>query len=61
MNEGYEYPDESRERSYLNQTYFASVNFYPLAFIGMGHYIARELVEIYQEVIRLHRERSGKK
>lgn len=43
FKEGYEYPDESRERSYSNQKYFASLNFYPLEFIGMGHYIDREL------------------
>lgn len=41
---GYEYADyESAENSLSNQKEFAAVGFYPLEFIGMQHYIDREL------------------
>lgn len=41
---GYEYAAyESRKTSLTNQKDFAEMNFYPLEFIGMEHYIDREL------------------
>ncbi|MEP6923988.1 MAG: glycosyltransferase [Pyrinomonadaceae bacterium] len=43
FTDGYEYKDESRERSAANQVFFAKLGFYPLEFVGMGHYINREL------------------
>jgi glycosyltransferase involved in cell wall biosynthesis len=43
FNEGYEYQNESYERSNFNQRFFSALRFYPLEFIGMGHYIDSEL------------------
>ncbi len=36
---GYEYRTESLETSDATQQFFATLGFYPLEFIGMGHYI----------------------
>ena len=46
FSEGYEYKEESRERSLRNQTFFADLGFVPLEFVGMGHYISRELFPV---------------
>lgn len=55
FKQGYEYQNESYERSYANQRFFRALNFYPLEFIGMGHYIDRELfpkrLRIWQSVV----------
>jgi len=39
----YEYHFESAERSFRTQSLFHKLGFVPLEFIGMGHYIRREL------------------
>lgn len=44
FNDGYEYAFcESKKRSLCNQKNFADVGFYPLEFIGMEHYIDKNL------------------
>ncbi len=43
LNEGYEYPDESRETSLANQRKMAGLNFFPLEFAGLRQYIDRGL------------------
>jgi glycosyltransferase involved in cell wall biosynthesis len=43
QREGYEYTQESTERSSRAQRDFAELGFFPLEFIGMGHYINESL------------------
>lgn len=43
--EAYEYKVESLERSNTNQEFCARLGFYPLEFIGMGHYINEQLFQ----------------
>lgn len=62
FQQGYEYSWESRTRSYRTQRDFADVGFYPLEFIGMGHYMDRELFperfRIWQSVVLSDHEPS---
>ncbi len=43
VDEGYEYDFESLANSNSTQRFFAEFGFYPLEFIGMGHYIDQTL------------------
>lgn len=43
LNQGYEYAFESRAHSQATQMLFSELGFYPLEFIGMGHYIDNAL------------------